>query len=219
MVQILEVETGFKVGVSALYVTYSLAIMATGIWGYSTLPGKCKSVNLHNYLRYIIVCGAIMTVAYISFAICALTCRQEIEGGDGNTVLRVESFDEMPSWLLVFTLIFSVISLALFGGVLQEFSKKENKDCKGGSYDNFRKFLLIMSGFPTIVIIIMSVMLFRRYSKFREITKKEKRSEIKQKAGKLKDLKFSDKNPFKKVSSHKAIEWEAKYGNLKPKED
>jgi amino acid transporter len=163
--------TGINLAVSAAFTAYSLFMLIIGIWGYSSLPETCKELGLRTSLRTLIVTGAITLVAYISFGICQIVCRDE------------NPLENIPGWIFLFTLIITINNLIAQAKIQQHIKDTgppDEDNCYNSASDNISTFNEY--GIATTVII----MVLCGFIYFRIIFGKRKEAHVtRERAGKL----------------------------------
>jgi len=104
-------ETGFHVGVAALYTTYSAFIFGVSAWGYFQLDSECTDPTIRLNFIYLISLSVAMLIAYFSYGVCNVTCHFN------------EMVEEVPTWLVLFTLVASTSCIGLMGSILSKIKK------------------------------------------------------------------------------------------------
>lgn len=157
---------GLDVGIASVFISYSLIIMALGIWGYGILPNKCTLDDVRNSLRLVIICGAVMTTVFVSYGLCSASCR-----------LNEEPKYDVPTWLLLFVVVVSILSITM---IKKSYDTMNNnpKKCQTGGFPTWKKASNLVMGIEIIVVILLFVILgYRMYKKGQE-ARLEKESQL-----------------------------------------
>lgn len=188
MATTIKQDVGLDVFTSGLFLVYGVTVLTIGGWGYAIIPQKCTDDNIRNNMRTVIVSGAVMIAAFLSYGLCAVTCRGEASSKDKGTYLK--KGHNTPNWLLIFTLIMTCVSLISILKAIGNMDSDEIKNiCQGKGFDIWKTVTQWIIVFQVIILLFIVFTLGYRLWSSGEKSRKSRKKELDNALKDLKDIK------------------------------
>jgi hypothetical protein len=182
MVQYEQISLTSQGTITLILCVYFAFVALVGGMGTYTLKTDCKNEKLRQNLRYSLVLGLAGITFFISYFLCASSCRREEEKGKPDDVAYEKvQFNEINWYILWFILALLMGSFIVQWNIFMEL-KKDDPDqlpCQKNTY--VKLFSTITFGLSIGMLVLWVILFIFKWKKYSEISEELKEGRKKRK--------------------------------------
>jgi hypothetical protein len=125
---------------------YALILFLVVFWVYLSLPATCNNRDLINQIRSLLAINLVMIGVYTATSMCDTRC-------------QLKNYD-MPNWIHIFTVVFSLASLASLASTLHAIKTADSRCSLNRAHETALGVVILL---PCLSMLYSGFMLYQRH--------------------------------------------------------